>query len=84
MEKKDKNTDRLVLGEREAASALRWWLEYGADVPIQEQARNWFERGAGIPKPQRNHEAPAASPPAAVPAVTHANTAAARTRAVNH
>jgi DNA polymerase len=34
----------IAMGEREAASALRWWLESGVDVPIQEQARNWFER----------------------------------------
>lgn len=32
--------------EREAASALRWWLESGVDIAIQEQARNWFERTA--------------------------------------
>jgi uracil-DNA glycosylase len=35
----------IAIGEREAASALRWWLECGVDVAIQEQPRNWFERG---------------------------------------
>ena len=36
----------IAMGEREAASALRWWLESGVDVAVQEQPRNWFERGA--------------------------------------
>lgn len=30
--------------EREAASALRWWLEAGVDIAVQEEPRNWFER----------------------------------------
>jgi len=32
---------------REAASALRWWLESGVDGAIQEHPRNWFESKAG-------------------------------------
>ena len=28
---------------REAVSALRWWLEMGVDVAVQEQPRNWLE-----------------------------------------
>jgi len=42
----------IAIDRREAASALRWWLEAGVDVAVQESPRNWFER----PKP---------SPPAA-------------------
>ena len=45
---------------REAASALRWWLDAGVDIAIQEQPRNWFESG---PVPQSGEEqAPAAEP----------------------
>jgi DNA polymerase len=34
----------IATDEREAASALRWWLEAGVDSAIQENPRNWFER----------------------------------------
>jgi len=34
----------IAIGEREASSALRWWLEMGVDVATQEVPRNWFER----------------------------------------
>jgi DNA polymerase len=51
----------IAMGEREAASALRWWLESGVDVPIQEQARNWFERGAA-PAPVQEPLEPEALP----------------------
>ncbi len=43
----------IAMDSREAASALRWWLEAGVDVAIQEQPRNWL-----APSP----EAPAAIP----------------------
>ena len=36
----------VAIEEREAASALRWWLESGVDTPIQEVSRNWLERAA--------------------------------------
>ncbi|MGN6156406.1 MAG: uracil-DNA glycosylase [Sphingomicrobium sp.] len=34
----------IAMEAREAASALRWWLEAGVDGAIQEQPRNWFQR----------------------------------------
>ena len=34
----------IAMDQREAASALRWWLEMGVDVAIQEDPRNWLER----------------------------------------
>lgn len=34
----------IAMSEREAASALRWWLEAGVDVATQEDPRNWFDR----------------------------------------
>jgi DNA polymerase len=34
----------IAIDEREAASALRWWIEAGVDVSVQEEPRNWFER----------------------------------------
>jgi DNA polymerase len=43
----------IAMDEREAASALRWWLEAGVDVAIQEEPRNWFERK---PAPQPGNE----------------------------
>ena len=42
----------IAIGTREAASALRWWLETGVDVAIQENPRNWLER-AKTPEPGR-------------------------------
>lgn len=38
-----------AMGAREAASALRWWLESGVDVAIQDLPRNWFERDLAPP-----------------------------------
>jgi hypothetical protein len=32
----------VAMDAREAASALRWWLEAGVDVAIQEEPRNCF------------------------------------------
>ena len=52
----------IAIGEREAASALRWWLEAGVDIATQEEARNWFERGsstAPVEEPQAEAPAPA-------------------------
>ena len=34
----------IAMDEREAASALRWWLEAGVDIATQEIPRNWFDR----------------------------------------
>jgi DNA polymerase len=51
-----------AIDEREAASALRWWIECGVDIAIQEDARNWFERAAApapIEEPQAEAPAPA-------------------------
>jgi DNA polymerase len=39
----------IAMDKREAASALRWWLEAGVDIAIQEQPRNWLERPARQP-----------------------------------
>jgi DNA polymerase len=51
----------IAMDEREAASALRWWLEAGVDAAIQENPRNWFERQvAAAPADEPN--APAAEP----------------------
>lgn len=41
----------IAIDTREAASALRWWLEMGVDVATQEEPRNWFERSASGPAP---------------------------------
>jgi len=51
----------VAMDEREAASALRWWLDSGVDVAIQENPRNWLGR---LPAPQSPGERPA---PAAEP-----------------
>ena len=34
----------IAIDAREAASALRWWLDAGVDVATQEEPRNWLER----------------------------------------
>lgn len=34
----------IATAEREATSALRWWLESGVDSAIQENSRNWLNR----------------------------------------
>ncbi|MES2137975.1 MAG: uracil-DNA glycosylase family protein [Pseudomonadota bacterium] len=41
----------------EARSALRWWLDAGVDVVIQEEARDWLK-----PTPQRERAPPAPTP----------------------
>jgi DNA polymerase len=51
----------VAIDRREAASALRWWLEAGVDVAIQENPRNWFERSAPSSAPRP--EEPSAPPP---------------------
>ena len=43
---------------REAASALRWWLEAGVDLPTQEEPRNWFERSPAAPAEAERQEKP--------------------------
>lgn len=50
----------IAMDPREAASALRWWLEAGVDVAIQEQPRNWLERPAS---PLSVEEPKASAPP---------------------
>ena len=48
----------IAIDAREAASALRWWLDAGVDVATQEEPRNWLERTPEIrpldplPKPE--------------------------------
>ena len=50
----------IAIGGREAASALRWWLEAGVDVATQEEARNWLERAtAPAPAEEVHPEVPA-------------------------
>ena len=39
----------IAIDRREAASALRWWLEMGVDVAIQENPRNWLEQARAAP-----------------------------------
>ncbi|QNM83396.1 uracil-DNA glycosylase [Sphingomonas sabuli] len=39
----------IAADAREAASALRWWLEMGVDVAIQEDARNWLADDKAAP-----------------------------------
>jgi DNA polymerase len=51
----------IAMDEREAASALRWWLEAGVDIATQEDPRNWFERAA--PAVQPGEVAEPAPPP---------------------
>lgn len=45
----------IATEKREAASALRWWLEAGVDSAIQEAPRNWLEKApaarAAEPRP---------------------------------
>jgi len=55
----------IAMDKREAASALRWWLESGVDVAVQEQPHNWFE--AAAPPPQASVEEEQAPAPSAVP-----------------
>lgn len=40
----------IAIDRREAASALRWWLESGVDIAVQETPRNWLERLPELPK----------------------------------
>ena len=44
--------ERVPTSEAVAASALRWWLEAGVDVAIQEEPRNWFERTPAVARVQ--------------------------------
>jgi uracil-DNA glycosylase len=47
-------------GVREAASALRWWLEMGVDAAVQEIPRNLFDRPQPA-EPQFAEQPPAAA-----------------------
>ena len=40
--------ERVAMDERQAVSALRWWLETGVDVATQECPRNWLEQPAKV------------------------------------
>jgi DNA polymerase len=51
----------IAIDRREAASALRWWLECGVDIAIQDAPRNWFERSLS-PPPAEDAPAPPAPP----------------------
>ena len=47
----------IAADRREAASALRWWLESGVDSPIQEEPRNWLDGAApAAPPPETARE----------------------------
>ena len=35
-----------IIGIAEARSALRWWLDMGVDVAVQEEARDWLKPAA--------------------------------------
>lgn len=52
----------IAMDRREAASALRWWLEAGVDVAVQERARNWLERPPPPPASVREEQAQAPLP----------------------
>ena len=39
----------IAIDRREAASALRWWLEMGVDLATQENPRNWLEPAPAAP-----------------------------------
>ena len=52
----------IAMDRREAASALRWWLEAGVDVAVQESARNWLEHPPPPPASVREEQAPAPLP----------------------
>jgi uracil-DNA glycosylase len=47
-----------AIGTREAAGALRWWLETGVDVAIQESPRNWLVRAKTPETPRTQARAP--------------------------
>lgn len=55
--------DQLALGNAEAASALRWWLESGVDSFAQEQPRNWLEPAPSPVASPPSVEAPAEAAP---------------------
>ena len=52
----------IAIDRREAASALRWWLESGVDIAVQEQPHNWFEAPATSPRPSVEDERVPAPP----------------------
>lgn len=56
--------DQDTLSAAEAASSLRWWLEAGVDIAVQEEPRNWLE--PAVPKTDTAKASPARiTPPAA-------------------
>jgi DNA polymerase len=52
----------VAIDTREAASALRWWLEAGVDIAIQENPRNWFDRVASPPEAPADEGTTSAQP----------------------
>jgi DNA polymerase len=52
----------IAIDGREAASALRWWLECGVDIAVQETPRNWLERAQAPPRVDDGHVPPPPSP----------------------
>lgn len=52
----------IAIDRREAASALRWWLEMGVDTAVQEKPRNWFDRSRAP-----NETGPATPPDPVIP-----------------
>jgi DNA polymerase len=56
--------DGKAITTAEAASALRWWLEAGVDVAIQDSPRDWLSP----PAPSRTSAATVAAPAAPAPA----------------
>jgi DNA polymerase len=57
--------EETSIGLAEARSALRWWLDAGVDVAVQEEPRDWLKPTA--PKSERK----TAAEPAAAPNVVH-------------
>lgn len=60
------------MSDAEAASALRWWLESGADALIQEQPRNWLDAPAPVPAAASAPAEPAPAPKGEPPATLEA------------
>jgi len=55
-----------TIGFAEARSALRWWLDAGVDVVLQEEPRNWLK-----PAPPRAKAPAEASPPPNIAPPSH-------------
>ena len=62
------------IGIAEARSALRWWLDAGVDVAVQEQSRDWLKPPA--PAARASPPPPQSSPPANIAPPSHDTLAA--------